>query len=120
MSDQSKYLTLTDKSFQSEVLDSKDTVLVDFWAEWCGPCHIVAPVIEELAQEFEGRAKIGKLNVDKNSVTAANYQIQSIPTLLIFRNGEVVDKIIGAHPKAVLSEKLSAVLNAKEAEALKS
>lgn len=91
---------VSDKSFQSDVLQSKEPVLVDFWAEWCGPCRAVGPVLEEVAGELQGKLKIVKLNVDENPETAAKYGIQSIPTLMIFKNGEMASRQIGASPKA--------------------
>ena len=91
---------VSDKSFQTDVLDAKEPVLVDFWAEWCGPCRAVAPVLEEVAGELNGKLKIVKLNVDENPETAAKYGIQSIPTLMIFKNGELASRQIGASPKA--------------------
>ena len=93
---------VSDKSFQADVLQSKEPVLVDFWAEWCGPCRAVAPVLEEVAGELKGKLKIVKLNVDENPETAAKYGIQSIPTLMIFKNGEMASRQIGAAPKAKL------------------
>ncbi len=99
-----------DKNFESEVLNSDKPVLVDFWAEWCGPCKKIGPVVEELADEYAGKAKIGKVNVDDNPETSMKYQIRSIPALLIFKNGEVVDQIIGAVPKAALKKQLEAQL----------
>jgi len=104
------YVTLTDGNFDQEVIKSDKPVLVDFWATWCGPCRAIAPVIEELGNEFEGKAVIGKLDVDQNPDTAAQFGIRSIPTLYIFKNGEVVDQIVGAVPKASLEEKLNAHL----------
>ncbi|MFQ5650959.1 MAG: thioredoxin [bacterium] len=102
--------TFTDDNFQSEVLSSDVPVLVDFWAEWCGPCKMIAPSIAELATEFEGRAKIGKLDVDSNQTVASQYGIRSIPSLLIFKNGEVVEQIVGAVPKNAIQSKLEATL----------
>ncbi len=107
-------ITLTDKTFKSEVLESKGPVLVDFWAAWCGPCQIIAPTIVELASEFKGKAKVAKLDVDKNPLTAAEYHVHSIPTLLIFKDGGVVDQVVGAVPKSVLSDKLDAVVKLKQ------
>lgn len=106
----SKPITFTDDNFEAEVLSSDIPVLVDFWAEWCGPCKMVAPSVEELANEFEGKAKIGKLDVDNNQNTASKYGIRSIPSLLIFKSGEVVDQIVGAVPKNQIQSKLEASL----------
>ena len=106
------YLTLTEANFESEVLESSTPVLVDFWAAWCGPCHAMAPVIEELVADFEGAAKIAKVDVDDQQALAASFGIQAIPALLFFQNGEVVDQAIGAVPKKVLVEKLGALLPA--------
>lgn len=106
----SKALKFTDDSFEEEVLNSDKPVLVDFWAEWCGPCKMVGPVVEELAGEYEGKAKIGKVDVDNNPETSTKYGIRSIPSLLIFKNGEVVDQIVGAVPKSQLKKQLEAQL----------
>ena len=106
----SKPITLTDDNFDAEVISSDLPVLVDFWAEWCGPCKMIAPSIEELAGEFEGRAKIGKLDVDSNQVIAGKYGIRSIPSLLIFKDGEVAEQIVGAVPKNQLQSKLENAL----------
>lgn len=103
-------VTLTDQNFSTEVLQSQEPVLVDFWAPWCGPCRIVGPIVEEIAQEFTGKVKVGKLNVDENSATAQKYGVMSIPTLAIFKKGEVVDQLIGAHPKEAIAEHLEKVL----------
>ncbi|MBI5216588.1 MAG: thioredoxin [Ignavibacteriae bacterium] len=97
----------TDTNFQQEVLNSQVPVLVDFWAPWCGPCRMVAPVVEQLASEFAGKVKVVKLNTDENQQTAETYGIMSIPTLAIFKNGQVVDGVVGAVPKNVLKEKLN-------------
>lgn len=107
----SKALKFTDDSFSEDVLQSDKPVLVDFWAEWCGPCRMVGPVVEEMAGEYEGKAKIGKVNVDENPEISSKYGIRSIPSLLIFKNGEVVDQIIGAVPKSQLKKQLEAQLS---------
>mgnify|MGYP000243905862 FL=1 len=99
---------VTDSNFEEKVLKSDKPVLVDFWAEWCGPCLAIAPVIDELSKEYEGKADVVKLNVDENPQVPMNYGIMNIPTLLIFKNGEVVDKQVGAAPKPVLAKKLDA------------
>lgn len=106
-----KALTFTDDSFENDVLNSDKPVLVDFWAEWCGPCRMVGPVVDELAGEFEGQAKIGKVDVDNNPEISTKYGIRSIPSLLIFKNGEVVDQIVGAVPKAQLKKQLEAQMS---------
>jgi len=107
-----KALEFTDDSFEQDVINAEDDkpVLVDFWAEWCGPCKMVGPVVEELASEYEGKAKIGKVDVDSNPETSTKYGIRSIPSLLIFKNGEVVDQIVGAVPKSQLKKQLDAQL----------
>ena len=103
-------LEITDSSFQEVVLQSDKPVLVDFWAPWCPPCRMLSPVIEQLHNEFEGKAVVAKVDIDNNQQVALEYGIRSIPTLLIFKNGEVVDKIVGLSPKEVIVEKLSAHL----------
>ncbi|MFQ5865949.1 MAG: thioredoxin [bacterium] len=105
-----KPIIITDENFETEVLLSDVPVLVDFWADWCGPCKMIAPSVEELANEFEGKAKIGKLDVDNNQSVASRYGIRSIPSLLIFKNGEVVEQIVGAVPKNHIKSKLEARL----------
>jgi thioredoxin len=110
-----KYITLTDKTFDNEVLESTQPVLVDFWATWCGPCRAIAPIIEELAGDFEGRAKIAKIDVDENQATASKFNVRSIPTLLFFQNGKVVDQIVGSIPKSALESKLNALLQGSPA-----
>ena len=106
----SEPLQVSDADFESEVLNSDQPVLIDFWAVWCGPCKIIAPIVEELASEYEGKAKIGKLDVDENNQTSIKYGVRSIPTLLIFKDGKVKDTIIGAVPKAQIVQKLNAAL----------
>lgn len=101
---------ITDSNFEETVLKSDKPVLVDFWAEWCGPCRMVGPVVEELAKDYEGKAVVGKVNVDQNPEVAGKYGIRSIPTILFIKNGEVVDKSVGAVPKTALSSKLDAQL----------
>ncbi len=105
----SKTIELTDANFE-EVVNGEQPVLVDFWAEWCGPCKMIGPVVEELAGDYDGKAVIGKVNVDENPNVSAKYGIRSIPTLLVFKGGEIVDKQVGAVPKGVLSQKLDAQL----------
>jgi len=97
---------LNDTNFEDEVLKSNLPVLVDFWAPWCGPCSMVAPVVEEIAKEYEGRLKVCKLNVDEGPKTASKYGIMSVPTLIIFKDGKTVDIIIGAVPKSQLEAKI--------------
>ena len=100
----------TDANFEAEVLQSSGPVLVDFWAPWCGPCKMLAPSIEALASQYEGRVKVGKLNTDDNENTAAKFGIRSIPTLLMFKNGEVVNQLVGALPKDKIAEQLDRVV----------
>jgi thioredoxin 1 len=102
-----KTIELTDANFD-QIITSDKPVLVDFWAEWCGPCKMIGPVVEELAGDYEGKAVVGKLNVDENPQTAAKFGIRSIPTLLVFKGGQIVDKQVGAVPKSVLAQKLAA------------
>ncbi len=109
-----KPLVLDENNFESEVLKSSEPVLVDFWAVWCVPCRAIAPVIEQLAVEFEGTVKVGKVDVDADGELARRYRIGSIPTLVIFSGGEVVDRIQGVTPKEVLAEKLAALAEGKQ------
>ena len=105
-----KYITGTESNFKTEVLDSDKPVLVDFWAEWCGPCKMVGPAIEELASEFEGKASVVKVNVDEEPGLAGEYGVRSIPSLLFFQGGKVVDQLIGATSKEVMAGKLNGLL----------
>ncbi|HAQ72336.1 thioredoxin [Salibacteraceae bacterium] len=98
----------TDSNFEVEALNSDKPVMVDFWAEWCGPCRMVGPIVEEVAKEYGDKALVGKLNVDNNPGVAQKYGIRSIPTILFFKNGEIVDRQVGAVPKAALVKKLEA------------
>ena len=101
---------VTDRTFEQEVLQSTPPVLVDFWADWCGPCKAIAPIVEALANEYEGRLKVMKLDVDENPRTASTYKVQSIPTLLIFKDGRLAERIVGAVPKHVIVDKLQSVV----------
>jgi thioredoxin 1 len=103
-------LEITDQNFEELVLKSEKPVLVDFWAEWCGPCRMIGPVVEELSHDYEGKAVIGKVNVDENPGVSAQFGIRSIPTILFIKNGEVVDRNVGAAPKAQLADKLNAIM----------
>lgn len=99
-------LEFTDANFKSKVLSSNKLTLVDFWAEWCGPCRAVGPVVEDLAKQYNGKVNIGKLNVDENPNTCMKYKITSIPTILFIKNGKVVDKVVGAQPRSKLVKKI--------------
>jgi thioredoxin 1 len=101
---------VTDSTFAQEVLQSTSPVLVDFWADWCGPCKAIAPTVEELAREYEGRLTVMKLDVDANPRTALAYRVQSIPTLLVFKDGQPAERIVGAVPKQVIVDKLQSVM----------
>jgi thioredoxin 1 len=101
---------VTDQTFAQEVLQSALPVLVDFWADWCGPCHVIAPIVEELAREYEGRLTVMKLDVDANPRTASAYRVQSIPTLLVFKDGKPAERIVGAVPRKVIVDKLHSVV----------
>jgi thioredoxin 1 len=103
-------LTVTDTNFKQEVLDSDVPVLVDFWASWCSPCKMIAPIVEELAGEYEGRVKVAKVDVDANPITPGMFGIMSIPTLMVFRGGKAEERIVGYQPKQSLKAKLDAVL----------
>ena len=104
-----KYFAATDQNFRTEIVESDKVALVDFWATWCGPCMMLGPVIDELANDYEGKAVIAKLNVDENPGIAAKYGIRSIPSLLLFKNGQVVDQILGVLPKNQISKKLTSL-----------
>jgi len=101
---------VTDNAFAQEVLQSTLPVLVDVWADWCGPCKAIAPIVEELAREYEGRLTVMKLDVDENPRTASTYQVQSIPTLLVFKDGRLAERIVGAVPKQMIVDKLQSVV----------
>jgi thioredoxin 1 len=103
-------LEITDSNFDELVLKSDKPVVVDFWAEWCGPCRMIGPLINEMSKEYEGKALIGKVNVDQNANVSAQFGVRSIPTVLFIKNGEVVDKSVGAVPKSTLESKLEALL----------
>ena len=112
MENNKSYITLTEENFQKEVIESNQPVLVDFWAAWCGPCRVIGPVVEELAGELAGQAKVGKLNVDENPGIASKYGVRSIPTVLIFDKGKVADSTIGIVPKETLRDKINGLVSA--------
>jgi thioredoxin 1 len=106
MAENGKTVTVTDDNFATVIEGADELALVDFWAAWCGPCRMVAPIVEQLAGEYEGKLKVGKLDVDVNQRTAARFNIRSIPSILFFKNGQVVDTIVGAVPKPILERKI--------------
>jgi thioredoxin 1 len=106
----SNALTITDANFENEVVNGGKAIVVDFWAEWCAPCLMIGPVLEELAAEYEGRVRVAKLNVDENPMTSARFGVRSIPTLLFFKSGKVVDQVIGVAQKSLLQKKFEAIL----------
>jgi thioredoxin 1 len=101
-------VTITDDNFATEVEQSTGVVMIDFWAVWCGPCRIVAPIVEQLAKDFEGQARVGKLDVDSNQRTATRFNVRSIPSILFFKDGKLVDTVVGAVPRRVLEDRLKA------------
>jgi thioredoxin 1 len=103
-------LELSDSNFEHEVLQSGTPVLVDFWAPWCGPCRMLAPLVEELAKDYLGKIKVGKLNTDDNTQVATRYKISAIPSLLFFKGGKLVDQMVGVHPKPEIKKRLDALL----------
>lgn len=102
--------TFTDGNFEEEVINSSIPVLVDFWAEWCAPCKMIAPTVDEIAQEYDGKLKVGKVDVDSNPKTSSKYQIRSIPSLVFFKDGKVTDQIVGAVPKVKIMSKVETIL----------
>ena len=106
MAESNNIAEITDANFQAEIADNGGLSMVDFWAEWCGPCRLIAPFVEQLAEEYAGQVKVGMLDVDANQRTAAQFNVRSIPTVLFFRNGQVVDQVIGAVPKPALDRKI--------------
>lgn len=106
----SEIISLNEQSWKDEVINSEFPVVVDFWAEWCAPCHMMAPILEEISKKYEGKIKVGKLNVDENSTVAGEYHIMGIPTLLFFRSGKVVDKVVGVVPKKALQDKIETII----------
>jgi len=110
MADKTLTITITDASFDEEVKSATEPVLVDFWAEWCGPCKMIAPILTEIADEYAGKLRVGKLNVDDNPDTARRFEVMSIPTLILFKDGEPAKRLVGAKGKAQLIDELSAHL----------
>ncbi|HET7321541.1 MAG TPA: thioredoxin [Longimicrobiaceae bacterium] len=110
MAENGNTITITDDNFDGEIKGSDTLAMVDFWATWCGPCRMVAPIVEQLAGDYQGQLKVGKLDVDANQRTASQFNVRSIPTILFFKEGKVVDQVIGAVPRPVLEQKLKAHL----------
>jgi len=106
----SEIISLNEQSWKDEVINSELPVVVDFWAEWCAPCRMMAPILEEISKEYEEKIKVGKLNVDENSTVAGEYRIMGIPTLLFFRSGKLVDKLVGVVPKKALQDKIETII----------
>ena len=109
-SDQGRPIEVTDGTFSREVLSSHGSVLVDCWAPWCGPCRTVAPILDDLASKYAGGVRIAKLNVDENPLTASRYEVQSIPTMLLFKDGKLVNRLVGALPKSAIEQHLTAIM----------
>jgi thioredoxin 1 len=112
MADSNNITTVTDANFQSEIADNNGLAMVDFWADWCGPCRLIAPFVEQLADQYAGQVKVGKLDVDANQRTAAQFGVRSIPTVLFFKDGQLVDQVVGAVPKPALDRKIQEHLTA--------
>lgn len=106
----SEIISLSEQSWKDEVINSESPVVVDFWAEWCAPCHMITPILEDINGEYEGKIKIGRLNVDENPTIAGEYRIMGIPTLLFFRSGKLVDKVVGVVPKKALQDKIEMII----------
>jgi len=103
-------LILTDQNFSKEVLKSQNPVLVDFWAEWCMPCQMIAPTLQEIAEEFGGKIKIGKLNIDENPLISTTFSVDAIPTLILFKNGKIIQRFIGVQPKEIIVEVINSIV----------
>ena len=103
-------LQLSDSTFDTEVVKADKPVLVDFWAPWCGPCRMLSPLVDELAKEYDGKIKVGKINTDDNAQVATQFRISAIPTLLFFKGGNVIDQLVGVHPKTEIKKRLDALL----------